>query len=59
MKAMLSAALIVVGSVPYALAASLLAGDSLGGVLLWMAIGVAYTYCLVEAADRLMKKTVR
>jgi hypothetical protein len=45
-------ALTMAACLPYAVAASAWSGDSAGGVLLWMAIGLIYGCCLGEALVR-------
>jgi len=45
-------AAVMAACLPYAVAASAWSGDSAGGVLLWIAIGLVYGCCLGEALVR-------
>jgi hypothetical protein len=45
-------AAVMAACLPYAVAASAWSGDSAGGVLLWIAIGLIYGCCLGEALVR-------
>jgi hypothetical protein len=57
MKDLLAAAALFAGVLPFAIAATLWSGNSLGGVLVWMGIGVVYSSCLAEACMRFSRRS--